>query len=413
MRRACFIATVAILASISWLSSTLARAGGPGPPELYFYPPPYKLPNGSLSPSILTVAPEQITDLFPSVKEMDGVVLLVAWNQLCPRANSCDFSLIDRVLNYWGPRGKKVILSLSTMGLPVKVMVDGRERFLEETPEWVLREVRTYPAHSPTIGVIAGMDVSEGSSHIDTAFPSHLDERFLSHVSHAVQQLASKYDGNPVISYVRVGTGSLGEDNPIPPSGAGLLADQKIPGFTVANWLSYCERVTSIYLDAFHRSQLEFDISFLPAAYGRIATPGERMAIEKFIRFLGDKRVFIAFNGLESADLEYLHATSGPAPVHALNFLRNSKQSGNRIGLEEVSPIVNPRMQNVSAMAETVKSLGADRIVLFGIDAGAINFARSGSNPTNASTVQFVTAQGKSADAVGHLVEDLLHRVGY
>jgi len=136
MRRACFIATVAILASISWLSSTLARAGGPGPPELYFYPPPYKLPNGSLSPSILTVAPEQITDLFPSVKEMDGVVLLVAWNQLCPRANSCDFSLIDRVLNYWGPRGKKVILSLSTMGLPVKVMVDGRERFLEETPEW-------------------------------------------------------------------------------------------------------------------------------------------------------------------------------------------------------------------------------------------------------------------------------------
>jgi hypothetical protein len=395
------------------MSSTLGQARAPGAPELYFYPPPYKLPNGSLSPSILTVAAEQITDLFPSVKEMDGVVLLVAWNQLCPRPNACDFALIDRVLNYWGPRGKKVVLSLSTMGFPVKVMVEGKERFLEETPEWVLRDVRTYPAHSPTIGVIAGMDVSEGSSHVDTAFPSHLDQRFLSHVSHVVQQLAAKYDGNPVISYVRIGTGLLGEDNPIPPSGAGLLADQKIPGFTVASWLSYCDRITSIYLDAFHRSQLEFDISFLPAAYGRVATQTERIAIERFIQFLSDKRVFVAFNGLESADLEYLHATSGPAPVHALNFLRKAKQNGDRIGLEEVSPIVNPRMQNVSAMAEAVKSLGADRIVLFGIDAGAINFARNGANPTNASTVQFVTGQGKSPEATGREVEELLHLIGY
>jgi len=408
------------VAAIVTLLAQLCVALSPGAqvkaaaPKLYFYPAPYRLPNGTLSPSILTIAAEQITTLFPEITEMEGVVLLVSWAQLCPTRASCNFTLIDEALDYWKLRNKKVILSLSTMGLPVKIMLDGHESFMEQTPAWVLHDVGTYSAHVRTIGVIEGVDVSATGSHIDTAIPSPFDPNFLRDVSLLAKQVAAKYDGNSTISNVRIATGSMGEDNPIPPSGAGLVADQQIPGFTVSKWIDYCEKVTAIYVDAFRRSPLEFDISFIPVAYGKIATSGERAETDKFLRYLDDKHILVGFNGLESADLQYLRETSGPGPVHALAFLRKSKRRGGQIGLEAIGPIAsNPRIQDLSAVSETLKETGADRLVLFGIDAGAINFARNGGNPANASSVQFITNQGKSVEATGQQVAHLLQLVGF
>jgi hypothetical protein len=409
------VLVAAILAVLTQICAALSSgAQVKAAPKLYFYPAPYRLSNGTLSPSILTIAPEQITTLFPEIREMEGVVLLVSWAQVCPVRAACNFTLIDEVLDYWKLRNKKVILSLSTMGLPVKIMLDGHESFMEETPAWVLHDVATYSAHLRTIGVIEGMDVSATGSHIDAVLPSPFDPNFLRDVSLLVKQIAAKYDGNPAISYVRIATGSMGEDNPIPPTGAGLVADQEIPGFTVSKWIEYCEKITSIYVDAFRRSQLEFDISFIPSAYGKIATSGERAHTDKFLQLLDDKHILVGFNGLESADLEYLRETSGPGPVYALAFLHKHKMRGRQIGLEAIGPIAsNPRIQDLSAVSETLKEIGADRLVLFGIDAGAINFARNGANPANASSVQFITKQGKSVEATGHQVEHLLELVGY
>jgi len=410
-----FVRAIAVtVASLNFSGPAVAQSTAP--PKLYLYPPPYRLPNGTLSPSILTIAPEQITTLMPEIKEMDGVVLKVAWSKVCPTRNACDFALIDQVLDYWRSRGKKVILNVSTMGYPVKVMIDSQERFLEHTPAWVLNDVHTYAAHSPTLGVIAGMDVSEGVSHVDTVFPSFMDDRFLSHVRRLVKQLAEKYDGNPTVSYVRISTGLMGEDNPVPPR-----IYRVFPHFTVTNWIDYCERITSTYLDAFHRSQLEFDISYIPSAYGKNAQPGVHERAEQFLRLLNDKHIFIAFNGLQPADQEYLQETSGPAsgptaganPVYALRFLRESKQLGNHIGLEERSPISNPKMQDASAIAATVKSIGADRLVLFGLDAGVLNYRRNGSNPTNATTVQFLQGGRNSIEELGDQVASILAFLGY
>ncbi|HUZ64016.1 MAG TPA: hypothetical protein VMU82_09950, partial [Acetobacteraceae bacterium] len=99
-----------------------AGAAGFAPPQLFFYPPPYQLADGSLVASPVTVAAAQITTQFPRIREMSGVALLVYWSRLCPTAGRCDFSLIDKVLRYWGARGKKVVLGVATVGFPIKTM---------------------------------------------------------------------------------------------------------------------------------------------------------------------------------------------------------------------------------------------------------------------------------------------------
>jgi len=387
-------------------------------PKLYFYPAPYKLSDGSMMPSILAVSAEHLTTLFPEIKEMDGVVLMVSWAQLCPSLDHCDFSMIDQVLDYWHAKGKKVILNLSTMGPPVKVIENGTARFENETPDWVLKDINTYPAHTGTIGVIHGMEVIKGVSHIDTIFPSVFDPRFVSYITGIVQALGKKYDGNPTLSYVRISIGKVGEDHPLPPEGEGLLAYKKIPGFTVMNWINYCKNITEIYQNAFHKSQLEFDIGFLPAAYAKISNPGERAATDQFMQYLNDSHIFIAFNGLESDEIDYWNAAGASDPrvsgsIEALHFLLQAKSQGNHIGLEEHGPMTNPKMQDIPSLAKVINNVGPDRLVLFGLDAGVINYAREGSNPANAMTVRYMSKQNKTIEEIGKLDQELLKLSGY
>jgi hypothetical protein len=210
---------------------------------------------------------------------------------------------------------------------------------------------------------------------------------------------------------VRISTGKVGEENPIPPSGSGLIADQKIPGFSTMGWIQYCEQMTNIYEAAFHRTQVEFDISFLPVAYVR-GGPGERAAIDNFIKQLQDHNIFIAFNGLESADKGLLgDSTSGPG--QSLRYLMQTKRQGKHVGLEALSPMAFPRMQDVSAVAEVVRGVAPNRLVFFGLDAGAVNHLREGSNPSNATTVEFMSRQKQTIDEIGQLDQQLLELLGY
>jgi hypothetical protein len=380
-------------------------------PALYFYPAPYKLANGSLLPTHLTVAPEQITTLFPVIREMSGVTLVIPWSELCPVANHCNFSIIDKTLSYWGPRKKKVILNVSTMGPPIKTIENGRPRFVSETPEWVLQDVSTYLAQTATFGVIPGFEVENGLSHMDTVYPTFGDPRFVSHVASLVRALGKKYDGNPVLSYVRISSGKVGEENPIPPGSSGLIADQRIPGFSTMGWIQYCEQMTNLYEVAFHRTQLEFDISFLPVAYVR-GSPSERAAIDTFIKRLQEHNIFIAFNGLESADINLFDdTTSGPG--QSLRYLMQAKRQGKPIGLEGQSPMAFRRMQDVSAIAKVVRAVAPNRLVFFGLDAGAVNHLREGSNPSNATTEEFMSRQKQTIDEIGRLDQQLLELLGY
>jgi hypothetical protein len=384
-------------------------------PALYFYPPALLTPDGTLVSSPLTLKAEQITTLFPTVREMSGVVVIVPWGLLCPVSTQCNFSIIDDVLRYWAARGKRVVLSLTTIGPPFKIVSGGQATFASETPNWVLQGVETYPSPgAATLGLIPGLAVQNGASHIDTVYPNFRDSRFVSASASIIRELGNRYDGNATLSYVRIGTGKLGEENPMPPEGAGAAAVQRIPGFSIQGWIQYCEQMTNAYQSAFHRTQLEFDLTYLPNVSERNTLA--RPAIDDFVKYLRDHNIFLAYDGLKSEDFALLQDAYGPSSVpgrQVLHYLMQAKQQGKRIGLEEASPMINPHMQDVSAIAGTVNTVRPDRLVLFGLDAGVINFVREGSNPTNATTQQFMSKQKQTIEEIGQLDQQLLKLIGY
>jgi hypothetical protein len=369
--------TTATLVTITWITLVVSVAASP---QVFFYPPPYELPDRSILASPVTVSPDQVTVLFPEISEMSGVVLLVYWSQLCPKEHHCDFSIIERTLKYWQARNKKVVLSVATVGFPIKMLVDGEFRFVGATPEWLLDRIQSFVDVSRTIGVI------DGNSSITVKFPSYADPQFVSAIRNLAHQL-STFDGNSALAQIRIPTGLLGEDNP---SVRGLKSS--MPEFTDIFWINYCRTMLSVFRNAFRQTQLEFDIGRLSwsAALGSAAV---KSAVDNFVQELIGAKVLIAFDGLQSDTLEALNGSPIPSlagPAQSLVYLFEARRKAGQFGLEAAGPLQVPRMQNLTNIAAVVERMAPNRIVLFGTDAGLLNLSRHGENDANRSTRRFV-----------------------
>ncbi len=130
-RQFCAIGKCLALSGIISFASPVVGAASPlnYTPELYFYPPPYRLADGSLASSPLALGEDQLTALFPQIDEMSGVVVMVPWSSLAPVQGHYDFTLIDNVLKFWTARDKKIVLGVSTSGPPFKIVRDGVSEF--------------------------------------------------------------------------------------------------------------------------------------------------------------------------------------------------------------------------------------------------------------------------------------------
>jgi len=64
-------------------------------------------------------------------------------------------------------------------------------------------------------------------------------------------------------------------------------------------------------------------------------------------------------------------------------------------------------MEDIASIAGAVERLRPDRLVLFGTDAGLLNFTRNGSNETNRSTREFLkgVVPNQATDRVGKLLQ--------
>jgi Beta-galactosidase len=286
-----------ILLLASLLGAGSAQAGPLT--ELYFYPHGHQFSDGSTLPSVQTVTIEDITTNFPAIPQMSGVALTVYWSTLCPNSGACDFSLVDQALDYWGARGKKVVLAVATTGFPIRAVVNGNAEIQHATPDWVLAHSSTYRIKTPVLAQ------PKYASEIDAVYPDFRDTRFTDEVASLIRLLAARYDSNPTIAQLRIGTGDMGEDNPrMGPLSAPL------PGYTEDMWLQFCRRVTALYLAAFHRRELEFDIGRLSWMYA-LGSARDKTAVDGFVSYLLRNKVFLAFDGLESSDLARLRT---PAP---------------------------------------------------------------------------------------------------
>jgi hypothetical protein len=216
-----------------------------------------------------------------------------------------------------------------------------------------------------------------GGTDVESIYPDFRDPRFTDEVGALVRELAARYDGNPTVAQVRIGTGVMAEDN-VP-----ISLSAPMPGFTEDMWIQYSRRVIALYLAAFHRLELEFDISRLPWVYA-IGSAHDKAAADDLVGYLLRNKVFLAFNGLESADLGRLRA---PAPrdgiARSLYYLQMYKRSGGRIGLEAISTELDPKMTDFNSVLETVKAVEPNRLVFMNLLASAINYKLHGPNPQN------------------------------
>jgi hypothetical protein len=95
-----------------WIAVLVARPEAMASPPLFVYPEPYRFADGRALTSPQTMDVDQITTRIPEVSALTGVVLVVYWSTICPTA-ACDFSLIDKTIDYWHARGKHVVLTVS------------------------------------------------------------------------------------------------------------------------------------------------------------------------------------------------------------------------------------------------------------------------------------------------------------
>ncbi|MCV7090825.1 beta-galactosidase [Mycobacterium interjectum] len=337
---------------------------------LFFYPPPYRYNDDHLLNSIQAVSVSQVTDLVPAVSFMSGIALVVDWSSICPTAGACDFSLIDRALAYWTARNKKIILSVATISYPFMSAPDGKH-VQNATPDWVLAQVKTYPVSTLIMGTnpLGKTAVSQ--------FPDFRDPKFLQLTSALVRDLAQRYDGNPTIAQVRIGTGLLGEENPMV---GGIPGHTTMPNFQETQWLAFCLETVRQYQSAFHKSELEFDISRL-GFIRTLGTATDQAAADAFFSELAASRLFIECNCLEAHDDDLLSGATNP-PTYAelpavqadaievdLRYLLGYRRSGGRVGLESGS-LANPRigtadLRNVAKIQHVVSIFQPAKLVFF------------------------------------------------
>ena len=169
------------------------------------------------------------------------------------------------------------------------------------TPDWVLAQVKTYPVSTEVMGTNPMGETAVSQ------FPDFRDPKFLQLTSALVRDLAQRYDGNPTIAQVRIGTGLLGEENPIV---GGVPGYTTMPNFQEPQWLAFCLETVHQYQSAFHKSELEFDISRL--GFTRALGTGTDQVFADVFAELVASRLFIAYNGLEAHDDDLL--TGCPEP---------------------------------------------------------------------------------------------------
>ena len=332
--------------------------------------------------SPVTFSADQIGPAFPVVDDMAGVALLVTWSQLCPTEDRCDYSLIDSALDYWGARGKQVVIGVATVGFPYRI-ANAAARVADATPGWVLDEVATYRSSSLVLGQ---------RTRVQARFPFYSDPKFLAEVSALVAQLG-RYDGHPGIAQIRISTGLLTEDNPSP---AGL--DYMIPGFGDQEWLIYCRGMADLFRHTFIKTQLEFDIGRLAIAHddGSHLT---KVAIDAFMQSLIASHVMIAFNGLRSTTITALRRTDelalGPSDgvSYALRILQQARRKGDGTGLEFFAPSTDPTMQDRAAILSVVRELNPSRIVVFSTEAAMVQYQRGAHSKSEGDAMAWIRSQ--------------------
>jgi hypothetical protein len=218
-----------------------------------------------------------------------------------------------------------------------------------------MRQIKTYSFSSRVLGGLPG------EQDRVTQFPDFRDSKYFDLVAALVRQLAARYDGNPAVAQVRIATGAMGEDNPV----VGVPG-HPWAGYTESQWLDHSRHVAQVYFSAFHRSELQFDLTRLCYMWGH-GGPDEKAAVDSFIDELFRHHVMLAFDGLSAASEKLLAPgyDMRDSAACSLSFLKRYHERGGRTKLEAAGLLSAPRMQPAAGIIEAVRRIKPDELVFF------------------------------------------------
>jgi hypothetical protein len=329
------------------------------PPRLYFKTPARMLTDNTRVFWPLTL-PQVTTDFLATLPSAaTEVQIFFFWSQLCPTGpNACDFSIVDKTLQFWAEHNKKVILAIQTVSYPEKIIINHSPSFTQATPDWVLQRVRTFVHQTRTMGQ-ARTGSGAASPDIDATFPVYWDGAYIREVEHLIDTFAARYDGNPVLSGVFMTFGLNGED----------LSFQDTPGLSASNWIDGFEvPIVNRYVDDFKRTQLEFPVGFLGYLRLRALRANDIAAegvIDRFTNKLIQYRLLFSNEGLSSMSLDWLQKDAMISAAFNLRTLIKAHSAGDPISLEMWRPFSGKGMEDLGAIEAAVRFIKPNRLGLF------------------------------------------------
>lgn len=341
-------------------------------PSLYSYPAAYRRHDGAVMLGPLALDRASFTTLFPTIAELDGVVLMPLWSIINSAVGRFDFGLIERGLDFWGRQGRSVVVGIVTVGYPVMVEA-GCLR--QAAPAWVLERVRTFRQSVSVLGPVRPLVTARQ----DIPVPIYWDPKFQAAQRTMIEAFA-RFDGHPGLASVRISTGITGEDNPTFDGLANTL-----PGFSNAHWLDYTHQVTAIYRAAFRRTPLEFDIDrvgFIRA----LGSNTDRSSADAFVDEIVRARIMLAMDGFDPRNVGAWHAgVAGDGPAASLRYVVKARQGGDRVGLEG-GGLAQVDRTNIEALVSAFRAIRANRMVVFNDGIAALSLRRYGPTPATAAS---------------------------
>lgn len=196
-------------------------------------------------------------DYLEYVPGLRQLYLRIDWIDIEKEEGKCDWSYIDDVMTRWGERGYTFSFRFCTY--------EGAGREIPvATPEWVFEKgaKKTYvTSHS---SVLPPESVKPDSLYE----PDYDDDIFLYYVDRWIAECARKFDGNPLVEYVDIGTfGTWGEGH----TGYGSGIDYPF---------SCLQKHIDLHLKHFRQTQL-----FLMYGYIVVALGAGMEGVDEFIEY--------------------------------------------------------------------------------------------------------------------------------
>ena len=368
-------AKLALMAPGAALPLSAARGAGERSIEILSYPAPYWRADGSIMLNPVAMDEGSFTSAFPIIDEVSALVIMPYWSLLNPAPGEFDFSMIERALAYWAPRGRKLVIGPVCFGYPI-LSVTGE--LIDATPDWVNARSGSFHQSVMVIGPVRPLAPGEATIRL----PLYWDPEYQAAQAALIHNLG-RFDSHPGISKIRICTGIMGEDNP---TFDGLI--DSMPGFTNAAWIAYSRHVVGTYQHTFRTTTLEFDVDRL-GFIKALGSRAEQAQADSFMQDLERTGVFLAMDGFDPTDA---HAWcdgqsngQGSGPARSIDYLAADVRAGRAVGLEN-GGIDQLDDADMLFLGQQFRMIGAKRLVLFPDAVAALNWARFGPNAQNASS---------------------------